>query len=92
MILNTVPARKEFTLVSTFVEYRISKVYKYDSCNVPIIPQFTMQFTVIASILIFFVAQTIATPSPQTDQLRCTSLSMVLRRGSKLIMVFSPIP
>ena len=31
-------------------------------------PQFKMQFKVIASILLFFVAQTMATPSPQRDK------------------------
>jgi hypothetical protein len=53
-----------------------------------------MQSKVIATILLFFVAQTMAIPSPQTSDVppagivpangaRCTLPFMVLRQGSK---------
>ena len=49
------------------------KTYKYD-CKVSRIPQFKMQFKVIASVLLFFVAQTMA-------QQRCKLAYTVLCQG-----------
>ena len=59
--------------------------------------QFKMQFKVITTILLFFVAQTMATPSFQTSddalklaRISCTLAFMVLSllcKGPKLIMI-----
>ena len=47
-------------------------MYKYCS-NVSQILQFKMQFKVIAtSVLLFLVAQTMATPNPQPAEIPCT--------------------
>ena len=59
------------------------KTYKYD-CKVSRIPQFKMQFKVIASVLLFFVAQATA-----VAQQRCTLTYMVLCVKAKTNHIFS---
>ena len=59
-------------------------------------PKLKMQFKVIVSVLLFFVAQTMATPHPQVTPPTRTFCSstlpfMVCIKGKNLIIFFSPI-
>ena len=48
-----------------------------------------MQFKVITGVLLFFVAQTMATPNPQTADIRCTLPLMASRQRQKLMTLLT---
>ena len=91
----TSPSRSDFSKLR--VRPSEEKTYKYRcnlNFNVSRICQLKMQFKFIASVLLFFVAQTMATPNPQTARTFCSStlLFMALPLTVKKINhTFSPI-